>query len=208
DTSDWFDEEQGPARLTAPGITSAARYKATDEEKPDWLAIHNLASPEVLKSPSYLALRDEASDNEKSIISRIPILQHRTYSLIQEFSRPDLPSDALPGKYILAAIWSISKEMDAEFHRWYEEEHNADVATVPMWLRTRRYRMVDGADIVGKGPSLEGFDYLVLHEWNQDGYLETPEFIRLSNTAWTLKIVGNARGLMARPFVLHKHLKK
>ena len=31
---DWYDNEHGPARLTVPGVGSAYRYRALDDQKP------------------------------------------------------------------------------------------------------------------------------------------------------------------------------
>ncbi|KXN85717.1 hypothetical protein AN958_10900 [Leucoagaricus sp. SymC.cos] len=208
DFNDWYDGEHAPARLTVPGITSAVRYKSTDEQKPDWLAIYDLASPETLKSDAYLALRDKASDNEKAIVPRLPVLQRRAYSLINEVVKPDLPPDTLPGKHLLVVLWSVPKELDAELHEWYDKEHTSDIAKVPGWLRARRYKLVDGTDIAGKGPSMEGFDYLVLHEWDRDGYLKAPEFIEACKTPWSVKVIGGANACIFREFILYKNFEK
>lgn len=205
DFNDWYDGEHAPARLTVPGINSAIRYKAIDAETPEWLAIYDLASPETTKSPTYLRLRDTASDNEKALIPRLPTLQRRTYSLINETAKPDLPSGSLPGKYILVVLWSIPKELDAELHKWYDKEHNAEIAKVPGWLRARRYRLVDGVDLAGKGPPMEGFEYMVLHEWDRDGYVEAPEFVAAGKTPWSAKVIGGANACIFRKFVLHKN---
>jgi hypothetical protein len=52
---DWYDNEHGPARLAVPGFRGVQRYRALDEQKPTWLALHELAGPEVLEEPGYRA---------------------------------------------------------------------------------------------------------------------------------------------------------
>lgn len=113
--NDWYDGEHAPARLTVPGITTAIRYKQVDGEKPEWLALYDLASPETTKSPAYLELRNTASEIEKALIPRLPVLQRRIYSLIAQSTKPNLPSAALPGKYLLMVLWSVPADLDAEF---------------------------------------------------------------------------------------------
>jgi hypothetical protein len=207
--SDWYDGEHAPARLTVPGITSAIRYKATDGEKPEWLAIYDLATPETMKSPAYLHLRNIASDNEKTLIPRLPILQRRIYSLIAESAKPDLPASALPGKYLLVALWSVPGELDADFHRWYDEEHMEKIGKVPGWLRGRRYKLVDGLDLGGgKGPSLDGWDYLVMHEWENDDYGEAQEFTSSIQTPWAARVFKEVKGFSLRKFELYKNFER
>ena len=53
---DWYDHEHGPARLTVPGFRGAYRYRALDDQKPPWLALYELDSPDVIDSPEYKAL--------------------------------------------------------------------------------------------------------------------------------------------------------
>ena len=186
-TLDWYDNEHAPARLTVPGIISATRYKATDKQNPEWLAIYDLTSPEITKSPTYLSLRDKASQNEREIIPRLPILQRRTYSLINEVSKPDLPPDSLPGKHLLAILSSFPKELDGG---WHQDEPK----TPPGWLRTRRYKLVDAVDLVGQGPTIDGLGYLVLHEWDRDSYAETPE--------------SETSAAIVRKFTIHKDFSR
>ncbi|KAJ3576655.1 hypothetical protein NP233_g297 [Leucocoprinus birnbaumii] len=136
DFNDWYDNEHAPARLTVPGISTAIRYKSNDSQTPSWLAIYDLSSPSITKSPPYLALRDSASANEKSLIPRLPILQRRIYSLINSRTSPDL-SSSLPGQYVLVIFWSVPKELDEEIHKWYDEEHTTEISKSP-GLATRK----------------------------------------------------------------------
>ena len=64
---DWYDHEHGPARLKVPGFRGAYRYRALDDQKPPWLALYELDSPDVIDSPEYKALAAEASDRDKSV---------------------------------------------------------------------------------------------------------------------------------------------
>lgn len=192
--------------MTVPGITSATRYQAVDGEKPDWVAIYDMATTETTKSPEYLSLRDKASDNERALIPRLPVLQRRNYSLITQATKPGLPENAVPGKYLLVVLWSVQEELDADFHKWYDEEHMGDISRVPGWLRGRRYKLVDGVDLVeGKGPEIPGWNYLVTHDWEDGNYTQTQEFIAALQTPWSKKIISGVKGASLRRFELHKN---
>jgi hypothetical protein len=54
----WYDEAHVPERLSVPGILSARRFRAIDGA-PRYLALYELASPEVLKTREYLYWRGE-----------------------------------------------------------------------------------------------------------------------------------------------------
>jgi hypothetical protein len=49
----WYDGEHLPERLAVPGFESARRYVCIDGF-PRYLALYDLAAPEVLDSPGYL----------------------------------------------------------------------------------------------------------------------------------------------------------
>lgn len=166
-----------------------------------------MATAEVTKSSAYIGLRNTASDNERALVPRLPILQRRTYTLITQSVKQDLPKGALPGRYILVVLWSISEEFDAEFHKWYDEEHMDDISKVPGWLRGRRFKLVDGIDLVDrKGPPIEGWNYLVMHDWESGGYKETKEFIAALQTPWSQKVIGSVKGVM-RQFELYRNFE-
>lgn len=118
--ADWHDNEHGPARLTVPGINSALRYIAADGREPKFAAVYDLKSPSVLEGDDYRGLFPEASDNEKSIISRISSLQRRVYTLVSTLQHPSTADDpnALPGKYALLVFWEPFAENEVEFNKW------------------------------------------------------------------------------------------
>jgi hypothetical protein len=48
----WYDEEHFPERMACPGFLRARRFQAL-EERPRYLALYDLESPEVLDSAAY-----------------------------------------------------------------------------------------------------------------------------------------------------------
>ena len=48
----WYEEEHIPERMAIPGFLTARRFQ-TLEGSPKYLAIYDLESPDVLRSPDY-----------------------------------------------------------------------------------------------------------------------------------------------------------
>ena len=69
----WYDTEHIPERLAVPGFETALRYVCVDGA-PRYLAMYDLASPDVLNSPAYLKVGfDNASPWTKRVTSRVRI---------------------------------------------------------------------------------------------------------------------------------------
>src|SRR5262245_61530232 len=67
----WYDTEHIPERLSVPGFETALRYVCTDGS-PRYLAMYDLASADVLKSPPYLKVGfGNASPWTKRVTSRV-----------------------------------------------------------------------------------------------------------------------------------------
>ena len=69
----WYDTEHIAERLAVPGFETALRYVCIDGA-PRYLAMYDVASPDVLNSPAYLKVAfDNASPWTKRVTSRVRI---------------------------------------------------------------------------------------------------------------------------------------
>jgi hypothetical protein len=69
----WYDTEHLAERLAVPGFETALRYVCIDGA-PRYLAMYDLANPDVLDSPAYLKVAfDNASPWTKRVTSRVRI---------------------------------------------------------------------------------------------------------------------------------------
>ena len=132
---DWYDHEHGPARLKVPGFRSVDRYRALDDQKPPWLALYELDSPEVIDSAEYKALAAEASDRDKSVGAGLATLDRRIYEQISEDG--SLADSAAP--VVLAVAMSVPEGTEADLAAWYDQEHLPRLVWVPGVERARRY---------------------------------------------------------------------
>ena len=175
---DWYDHEHGPARLTVPGFRGARRYRALDGQKPTWLALYDLDSPEVIDSPAYKALGAQASDRDKSVAAGLAALDRRVYEQIST----DGPG---PGPVIVARAMSVPASAEEDMAAWYAEEHIPMLLKVPGWRRIRTFRLRQSLD--GPGP-----DFLALHELAGLEVLEEPGYRVAANTPWRDQVVASA----------------
>ena len=185
---DWYDHEHGPARLGVPGIRSALRYGALDEEKPPWLALYDLDSPEVIDSAGYKALGARASDRDKSVGAGLAALDRRVYEQISVDGSVDDPAPV-----ILAVAMSVPAGAEDDLQAWYTDEHIPMLLEVPGWLHIRRFRLVRGMD----GPAPE---FLSVHELAGPEVLEEPGYRAAISTPWRDRIVASALGRERRVF--------
>jgi hypothetical protein len=134
----WYDTEHLPERLAIPGFISARRW--IDPQAPagsgKYLATYELDSPQVLKSPEYLAhVGEHFTPWTKRCLSRCVLFRRWACTQI-------LPGDAPPDPAARALFFvcgDVPAEYEAEFNRWYDTEHIALLSAVPGVLRARRF---------------------------------------------------------------------
>jgi hypothetical protein len=85
--------------------------------------------------------------------------------------------DAPEAKAIFAAIGDVPPEHEAEFNRWYDEEHVPLLAKVPGVLTARRF-----FDPKGKPR------YIALYELDNDKARDRPEWQAALATPWARRI--------------------
>ena len=207
---DWYDNEHAPLRLTVPGFTNAARYKATDAEAPTWLAIYELTSTSIAYSEPYKALALKGSEREKNIMPRLALLNRRVYELLTVKTRPGLSTSDLPGKHLFVVTSLVQPELEEDFNNWYEQEHIPELSKVPGWQRTRRYKL-DSSIELARGPAATPenpvHNYLTLHESDSEGFITSPESVATLVTPWSTKILQEVKAFSGRPFAIHKEIK-
>jgi hypothetical protein len=134
----WYDTEHLPERLSIPGFESARRWVdpnvATGTGK--YLATYELASPQVLETPEYLAhVGDGFTPWSKRCLSHCLLFKRWACKQI-------LPGDAAPdarAQALFLACGDVPAEHEAEFNRWYDSEHIPLLAGVTGVLGARRF---------------------------------------------------------------------
>ncbi|KAK0219860.1 hypothetical protein IW262DRAFT_1448371 [Armillaria fumosa] len=205
--NDWYNNEHAPARLTVPGYITATRYQATDSQKPTYLTVYDISSPDVADSPEFQALKHKASDNEKDIMPKIQFLSRRIYQAIGTFTHSASVPSSFPGKYVLTAELEVKPEFEEEFNKWFNEEHIGLLEKIPGWLRGRRYSLVTATsrrEAIGKPV----FKYLAVHDFDNGEFMKTPEWAAAIDTPWKTKVMEGVLGMEVRQFELNKIMEK
>ncbi|MBS0243667.1 MAG: hypothetical protein JSS20_15935 [Proteobacteria bacterium] len=137
---DWYDLEHIPERQRVPGFGRCERWIGVDD--PTFaIATYDLATVDVMKSEPYKAI---AYENLSVWSKRVTGMCRR---IIRFEGTQTLPGNAAApegaGGFLLNAM-NVSPEGEADFNRWYDEEHIPALAGVPGTLSARRYKATIG----------------------------------------------------------------
>ncbi|KAK7050576.1 hypothetical protein R3P38DRAFT_3174048 [Favolaschia claudopus] len=182
-------------RLNVADIVSSRCYKAIDGKQPEWIGIHETASPIDLQSkstPEWLAI------------------ENAYYIPFATRSHPNTQPSDLPGDFLYISYMDIVPETEEVFNEWYIGEHVDNYMQVPGWLRVRRYvSMLTGggddsdATVMGERELLR-HKYLALHEWRHAEFAESPEFHRVATTGRANEMKGAILRIEMRVFELQR----
>ena len=82
--------------------------------------------------------------------------------------------DARKPRALLLVMMDIDPEHEAEFERWYTEEHLPDRAHCPGFLSARRFQAIEGE-----------LKYMALYELEGPEVLQSEEYRKIRYTEWT-----------------------
>ncbi|KAJ3716126.1 hypothetical protein C8R42DRAFT_645459 [Lentinula raphanica] len=206
---DWYDNEHAPARLTISTFYNAARYKAVDGAKPTYLTLYDISEASVADGPEYQAVKENGSERDKRLLSTLQYLNRRAYSSIYQTTLPTASSSEFPPKFVFYASLDVKPEGEAEFNKWYEEEHIPLISKTPGWLRSRRYILSNSATRGSVAPEVNVCKYIAIHDFSAGGYMDTPEMKAALSTPWrdeVTKYIDARREV--RHFTLFKEYKR
>lgn len=157
---------------------------------------YDLQDPAAATSQHYKALTAQASDPDRHFINHLATIDGRIHGSYSITVNPQTSPNLFPGKL---AEMLVKPKLEDEFNRWYKEEHIPDIARVPGWYRTRRYKLIGSIEPKGtnEGPV---HNYLAIHEWSHDTYRDTPEYAALT-TSWTTKMLKEVTAVNTRRFL-------
>jgi hypothetical protein len=165
--NDWYDTEHVPERQRVPGFLIVQRWIGAENPKQS-LAIYDLESLSVLRSPEYRAIGGEnLSAWSKRITAKVErILRYEGEQILPG----DATAPANAGGLLLVGM-TPGPEVEAAFNAWYDTEHVPALASVPGVLRARRFRT-----------SAAGTKYVALYHLEVPGVVDSPEWKRASES--------------------------
>ncbi|KAH6613230.1 Alpha/Beta hydrolase protein [Chaetomium tenue] len=185
---EWYNNEHGPTRLRLPHIfTNGLRYRATDDQEPQFLAVYDVTSMAHLETPTYTDLRANRSPREADTIAKVDV-NRKFFDLVATQQSPlFLPIEKLTdaeaeGLVLVSVEISLRPGVeDAEqaVIDWYKEEHIPMLSKIPGWLRSRVFRTPS----IIEGQASEA-KIVTLHEYAKENGLGGAEHKASMNTPW------------------------
>jgi antibiotic biosynthesis monooxygenase (ABM) superfamily enzyme len=170
--NEWYNTEHVPQLLGVPGFLSGRRYQAVEGE-PKYLALYELAIPEVLKSDAFRQVRESPTAWSKKII---PLFRNTVIGAYRQlFSCNNHP--APEAEFVLTVRLNIPAEKEEEFNQWYNIDHLPALVGVPGVSGARRYQAVEG-----------DAKYLAVYEMNAADIPKSAAWDKARNTDWTQRM--------------------
>jgi len=170
EVGDWYRTERLPQRAATAGVLSAERFVGIEDANVS-IAVYDLSDIAIAASavfrPAPSALSRRIAESSEAVMT---------------FEGPQtLPGDALSPKGaagLLVNGMSAAPEGEANFNRWYNEEHIPALSAVPGCILARRFVTTNGC------PQ----KYLALYHLESPDVVKTAAWAKAVDTPWTLKI--------------------
>jgi hypothetical protein len=139
--NDWYDTEHVPERARIEGFITALRWVGAYNPRIS-IATYDLESLDVLKHPDYVAVSGvNFSPWAKRVIGKcIRICRFEAEQII-----PGRQAGPIDANGLFWQAVNVAPEAEAEFNKWYNEEHLPRLSAVSGCVCARRFKIVDGS---------------------------------------------------------------
>ncbi len=174
----WYDTEHIPLRMGVAGFASSQRYKSVKDGS--YLAVYELETLDVLKSPAYGQVKNQPSPVTKRMLDGVAGFTRYLGEQIGEQRAAHAGAAPLDAAFLYAVFFNVPAERHQDFNDWYEQDHVPILLESRDWLMCRRFLIRDGAP--------GNWSHLALHYLNDAGALESPERARARATPWRARL--------------------
>ena len=189
--NDWYDTEHVPERLRVKGFVNAQRWLGAEDPR-DSIATYDLDLLDVLATPAYTSI---AGANLSPWSKRVTGRVRRICRLEAEQTLPGRQAAPENAGGLLMNAMNVAPEAEAEFNKWYDEEHIPALAAVPGCLCARRFRTNGGTH-----------KYLALYHLTEPEVQASPAWKKAVDTPWTAKVRPHFRDHLR--IVLRRYARK
>jgi len=168
------------------GCTAAWSFRSTDPDRTrPYLSLYVVPNTSSIQTPSHPRDNQHGAIPPKSDFIETDI---RYYERIQLYSKstPTSPKTGI-GKVIKCTAIHLSAGTEAEFDRWYREEHLEQVSRMPGWRKTTRYELISSNRFEDAEVPPH---YLAIHEFEEG--TEVKRMKKDEWTKWTRRMVDSA----------------
>ena len=169
---DWYDLEHIPQRIALPGFMATERW-TVEGDTPLSLTVYDVTTLDVLQSAPYLAI---TGANMSPWTRRVfPRTERNRYEAELTLDRRKLGREKAEG--LLMVGMNVAPAMEAEFNRWYVEEHVPNLFALPGVLGARRYEARTG-----------GQKHIAMYHMTSPDVQASPEWKKAIDTPWGSKV--------------------
>jgi hypothetical protein len=166
----WYRDERLPQHAAAADVLAAERFVSIDDANVSVVVCDLDGAPAAASS----AVHGQPSPRAQRIAAASKLLMGFE-------GRQTLPGDAASPRGaggLLVNAMSAAPAGEAEFNRWYDEEHIPALSAVPGCMLARRFVTTNGC----------ARKYLALYHLETPEVVQTAAWARAVETPWTLKI--------------------
>jgi hypothetical protein len=157
--NDWYDREHIPLRIAVPGFRSAQRYRV--EGTQNYLVVYEMDSPVVLKTPAYLAVKNNPSERTRRMLSTVTGFTRYIAEETGSYTRDVDRTKALDAPCLYSVFFDVPPQHQDQFNRSYETACKDAVLV-------RRFKVIDGEP--------KSWTHLALHYLSDASALEPLQF--------------------------------
>jgi hypothetical protein len=173
--NDWYDNHHTPSHVRGvPGFLSAHRYRSP--HGPNYLAIYELDSPEVLEHEEYRKRKLTPDAATKAMLDGVSGFTRYIATETKLHVRDNPDGDPIDADVVIGVFLAAPPERWPELMHWYDTEHS------PMLMENRDWLMVRHMEIYDYNP--DPFSHLFLHYVRNVSVLDSPELAAARETQW------------------------
>ncbi len=173
---DWYDLEHIPERRRVPGFGACERWIGATEPSVS-VATYDLDTLGVLRSAPYAAI---AYENLSVWSKRVTSKCKRVLRFEGTQVTPGAAAAPEGAGGLLLNAMNVAPEGEADFNRWYDEEHLPALAAVPGTLAARRFR--------AEGSTGGSHRYVALYHLAAPDVTNSEAWKRAADTAWSARV--------------------
>ena len=178
DFNHWYDTHLIPIRMGVPGFISAQRY--CDTERPNYLGLFEIDSPEVLESEEYKKVKSQPNAQTAWMLANMLDYARYLGTEISDHKSNDVGDESLDAPILYTVFFSVPDDWVEEFNKWYNEEHVPMLLKCPQWQRIRRFDVYEGEP--------QPWTHMSFHYLTDISALDSEERAAARNTEWYKKL--------------------
>ena len=159
--NEWYNGVHVPEVVVCPGFLRSVRYEEVGAEG-KFMAMYELTGLEALESEGFGKARGWKEMQ--------PVVKGSSSALWRHIYTAPPGKGAKGGDKATLLRFNRSSaqaEHDAEFNKWYNEEHLTELLDCPGWLRASRYEALRG-----------DYQYLATYDLAGDSAMQSPEYFK------------------------------